>query len=101
MVTPHPDTLGDNDFGPVTVSVPGPLVVTVGGREVSAGSRRQRALLQRFVIGGSDMVPVRDRPFAVVATYRPSEVTATLLPALACTRLRAGGVGGGVDVGGP
>ncbi|WP_072681584.1 AfsR/SARP family transcriptional regulator [Rhodococcoides corynebacterioides] len=58
MATLHPDALGDTGFGPVTVSVLGPLVVTVDGREVSAGSRRQRALLQRLVIGGSDVVPV-------------------------------------------
>ncbi|AMY19450.1 MULTISPECIES: BTAD domain-containing putative transcriptional regulator [Nocardiaceae] len=58
MATLHPDALGDTGSGPVTVSVLGPLVVTVGGREVSAGSRRQRALLQRLVIGGSDVVPV-------------------------------------------
>lgn len=58
MATLHPDALGDTGIGPVTVSVLGPLVVTVDGREVSAGSRRQRALLQRLVIGGSDVVPV-------------------------------------------
>lgn len=56
MVTPASDS--HSAPAPVTISVLGPLVVTVGGREVSTGSRRQRALLQRLVIGGGDVVPV-------------------------------------------
>ncbi|MGN7132089.1 BTAD domain-containing putative transcriptional regulator [Rhodococcoides corynebacterioides] len=56
MVTPASDS--HSAPAPVTISVLGPPVVTVGGQEVSAGSRRQRALLQRLVIGGSDVVPV-------------------------------------------